>query len=518
MAPPLDLDADDATGAAVDEADHDVAESAPAPSLLVRVRVLTLAALGPLITGYAAVAALLALVTAIAARAHFSTEGVLAAALPAWLGAHQVPVSIANLEFGVLPLLPTIGMIVIAARAAAGAAERLGLDRPGQAGQVIAAIAGAHAVCGLVIALVCADGQVTADPLAALYYPALVAALAATLGVARRCGLIDAVLGKADHVAGAGLRAGLQAVALLLFAGAAVLSVSLLISVPTVKELFALNAPGPGSAVGMLMLSGGYLPNAVVAATSFMAGPGFSLGAVALSPVEFTGGPVPGLPLLAALPEEQAPWWPVLFVLPIMVGVVVGRRLRNVDDEPVARLRAVAVAAGVVAVVFVILGGSAGGRLGVGAFDPVSMRAAALSVALVCWIVLPAAITTWFGGPRPARERMPGLIDDDHDEIDDADGEIAVADSEIAVADDEIDDVDDENDDLDVENRDLDVENRDLDGEGEAAGKPDVPGQRAVVEKSAPADLPGQRASAVADDESGEAAQPAKDEVTGSGQ
>ncbi len=496
MAPPLDIDADDAAATAEDEAEHDVDESAPSVSLLVRVRVLTLAALGPLITGYAAVAALLALVTAIAARAHFSTKGVLAAGLPAWLGAHQVPVSIANLEFGVLPLLPTIGMMAIAARAAAGAAERLELHRPGQAGQVIATIAGAHAVCGLVIALGCADGQVTADPLAALYYPALVATLAATLGVARRCGIVDAMFAKADHIAAAGLRAGLQAVALLLFAGAAVLSVSLLVSVPTVKELFALNAPGPGSAVGMLMLSGGYLPNAVVAATSFMAGPGFSLGAVALSPVEFTGGPVPGLPLLAALPEKEAVWWPALFVLPIIVGVVVGRRLRTIDDEPVARLRAVAVATGVVALVFVVLGGSAGGRLGVGAFDPVSMRAAALSVALVCWIAVPAAITTWFGGHRPTRERMPGLIDHDDHEIDDPDTEIADADTEIEDADTEIEDADDEIDDLGVENRDLERD------------KPAVPGPRAVEGEGDKADVPGPR----------ETAQPVKDEVTGSGQ
>jgi hypothetical protein len=321
---------------------------------------------------------------------------------------------------------------------------------------------------------------------------------AATLGVARRCGLVDAVFAKADPVAAAGLRAGLQAVALLLFAGAAVLSVSLLVSVPTVKELFALNAPGPGSAVGMLMLSGGYLPNAIVAATSFMAGPGFSLGAVALSPVEFTGGPVPGLPLLAALPEDQAPWWPALFVLPVVVGVIVGRRLRTVDDEPVARLRAVAVAAGVVAIVFVVLGGSAGGRLGVGAFDPVSMRAAALSVALVCWISVPAALTTWFGGPRPARERMPGLIDDDDHEYD------------------ESEDLDAESDEVDGESDDVDAESDDVDADAqEPEDKPAVPGPRAVEDEDDRADVPGPRAT---DAEEDETAQPVKDEVTGSGQ
>jgi hypothetical protein len=105
----------------------------------------------------------------------------------------------------------------------------------------------------------------------------------------------------------------------------------------------------------------------------------------------------------------------MLFVLPLAVGIVVGRRLRDVDEDPVARLRAVAVATGVVALCFVVLAGSAGGRLGRGPFDPVSMRAAALSIVLVLWIAIPGAVTAWFGGHRTA-EPLPGLIDNDLEE------------------------------------------------------------------------------------------------------
>ena len=61
---------------------------------------LLVVALGPLITGYAAVAALLALVTAAAANADFSTSGVLLAAGPGWLAAHQVPLDIAGGRLG----------------------------------------------------------------------------------------------------------------------------------------------------------------------------------------------------------------------------------------------------------------------------------------------------------------------------------------------------------------------------------------------------------------------------------
>jgi hypothetical protein len=426
MAPSLDLDADD-----------DIADDVDVPSLT-RVRVLTFAAVGSLVTGYAAIAALLALVTAVAPLAHFSTTGVVAAALPAWLAAHQVPVVIGGLELGMLPLLPTALMMLIAARAASGAADRLRLSGPWQAGQAVAAIAVAHGVGGIAVALAVSGPDLSVDPLAAFYYPALIAALAATFGVVRRCELWSWLESRTDAVALAGLRAGAFAVVVLLAAGGVVLTVALLASVQTAKDLFASTAPGFGNGLGMLLLSVGYVPNAVVATVGFLAGPGFSMGIVTVSPLDFTGGPVPGLPLLAALPEQTAAWWPALFAVPVAVGVLVGRRLRDVAAEPLARVRAVAVAAGVVAVVFVVLAGSAGGRVGTGAFDPVSLRAAAVSMSLVVWIGVPAALIAWLGGARPA---SPALLDADEepaaepeakrDERDTDDGELADEDADV---------------------------------------------------------------------------------------
>jgi hypothetical protein len=396
------------SAAEAEPADFDADDPPPVPALT-KFWAITMLALGPILTGYLAIAALLALVTGIASNAQFTTTGVLTAALPSWLAAYQVPVEIFGLELGILPLLPTVGVAVLTVKAAARAAERLELRQPGQAGLVIGVVASTHAVAGLVVAGLVVDAQVTADPLAALYHPALVAVLAATVGVARPCGLLTAITQRADAAAVAGLRVGMLAVVLLLTAGGAVLTFGLLTSITTARDLFPM---GAGNAVGMLLLSIGYLPNAMVAATSFIAGPGFSLGTVTVAPLEFHGGRLPGVPLLAAMPEIQAAWWPALFVLPLTVGIVVGRRLRHVDDDPVVRLRAVAVATGVVAVSFLVLAGTAGGRLGHGTFDPVSMRGAALSIALVLWTVVPGAIATWFGGPRPATEQLPGLIDD----------------------------------------------------------------------------------------------------------
>jgi hypothetical protein len=217
--------------------------------------------------------------------------------------------------------------------------------------------------------------------------------------------------------------------------------------------LFARNASGPGSGLGLLLLCAGYVPNAVIAATSFVAGPGFALGEISLTPLTFRGGPVPGLPLLAALPERTAVWWPVLLVLPVGVGVLVGRRLRYAAEEPRDRLRAVVVATAVVALSLVVLAGSAGGPAGGGRFDPVDLRAASLSVALVAWVGVTGAAVAWFGGPRPQPDGPAGLIDDEDEPFGDA-------------ADDDEDDELDDDGDADAETPD--------DAEEPAAGDEDL--------------------------------------------
>ncbi|MCP2301958.1 cell division protein PerM [Actinokineospora globicatena] len=395
-----------------------------------RVRVLAVAAVGPVLTGYAAVAAVLALVTAIAARALFTTTGVLAAAVPGWLGAYQVPVRIEGHELGALPLLPTLLALVLVWRTAASAAERLGVETPREAAQVVGAIVGAHAAVGLSLALLCSGGTVTIDPLAGLYYPALLSGIAAVAGVLPRAGLSRVLSERMDAVALRGLRAGLLAVAALLAAGALVLTLALALSFSTVRHLFAIEDFGGG--IGMLLLSLGYLPNAVVAATAFSAGPGFALGSVVVSPMDFTGGTVPPLPLLGALPEQGQAWWLVLFAFPAAVGTLVGWVLREVDESPKVRVRAVVVASVVVAMAFAVLGGAAGGALGGGPFDPLDLRAAWLSVALVAWVAVPGAVVAWTAGPQPLRvepepEPEPDsdldsdFDEDDLDDLDDSD-------------------------------------------------------------------------------------------------
>jgi hypothetical protein len=385
-----------------------------------RVRVLLAAALGPLLTGYIAVAALLALIALTAGRAVFSGTGVLLAAGPGWLAAHQVRLDIGGHPLGLLPVLPTLGVVALAARTASGAAGRLGCRSPREARPVFVAITGAHAVFGLVVALGTQGSPVTSNPLLACAVPGLLAAAASAAGIIRCCGLPDFVAERVDPLALRGVRAGALGLAVLVACGAGVFTVATAVSWRTVADMYE---PALGSSSGLFLLSVLYLPNAVTAALSFVTGPGFSIGSLNAGMFGYHAGAVPGVPLLGGLPEHHAAWWPALLALPAAAGALVGWTLRKIDAEPVQRVRAVAVAGAVVALGCVVLGTVSGGRLGDGPFDPVSVPVGVASVVMFCWIVIPGSFVAFFAGEHEPPAPPPEALEDnqafeDADEVD----------------------------------------------------------------------------------------------------
>jgi hypothetical protein len=389
-------------GAAVEDPRVDVE-----PAGAARVRILLAAALGPLVTGYTAVATVLALVALTAGRTAFSATGVLLAAGPGWLAAHQVPLGLGGHPLGVLPLLPTLGVAALAARTASGAARRLGCRSFREARPVLITITGAHAVAGLVVALCVQGSPVTANPVAAFAVPGLLAAAASCAGITRSCGLPDLAAERLDPLALRGLRAGALGLAVLVTCGAAVFTVATGLSWATVADSYE---PGFGTSSGLFLLSLLYLPNAVTATLSFVTGPGFSIGALNVGMFGYHGGSVPAVPLLGGLPGHHAAWWPALLVLPAAAGALTGWSLRKVDADPAQRVRAVAVAGAVVALGCVVLGTLAGGRLGDGPFDPVSVPVGVASIVAFCWIVIPGSCVAFFAGehepPAPPPEAL----------------------------------------------------------------------------------------------------------------
>lgn len=372
----------------------------------VRARVLLKAALTPVVVGYFAVLALLALIVAGAQGPRLSVPGLLAASGPAWLGAYQVPLRIGGEPLGVLPLVPTVAVGLLVARCAGAASRRVGAVSPSHAALVVVATVVAHVLATVPIVLFTnGSGGLAAEPVAAFVMPALIAGFCATVGLSRRGGIIAALRTHLDPGARRGLRAGLLGLAALLTGGALALTLATALSTATASRLFAVNAPDAGSGLGMLLLCLGYIPNAVVMAAGFTIGPGFSVGLLSASPFTYSGGVVPALPLLAGMPERQALWWPALLLLPAAAGALVGWSLRHADRRPTARLRMVGVAGASAAFGTVVLGALAGGRLAEGAFDPVSLPLGLVSIAAFCWIAIPGGLVSWFAGPRVRRAK-----------------------------------------------------------------------------------------------------------------
>ncbi|EIE97510.1 cell division protein PerM [Saccharomonospora glauca] len=375
-----------------------------------RVRVLLGAAIGPIVIGYALVASLLVVVTALAPRAEFSATVVLSAACSAWLAAYQVPLDIGGAPLGILPLLPTLVVAFSVFRASTSASRRLDdLDgrRAGflaRALPVVGVATGAHALTAVAFAGVSIGAAVEARFPESVVLPPALAAVAALLGVAAAS---DEWLDRLDPLAVRAIRVGLIAFCALVGAGFLLFGVATVAAWSTLGELFDAFAPELGSAVGMLLLSLVYLPNAVVLAASVLTGGGFTLGQVSVSAFAMTPGPVPAVPLLAGLPGEYGSWWPLLLVAPAVVGVVVGWSLRDVDALVGARLRAVVVAGVVCAFCAVVVAAFTGGALGGGMYGPVTLRAEVFSLTAFGFVVVPGGVVAWLTGGKGRSGRTP---------------------------------------------------------------------------------------------------------------
>ncbi|HEY0578156.1 MAG TPA: DUF6350 family protein [Pseudonocardia sp.] len=365
-----------------------VPQEPPAHTPADRLRLLGCGAVTGLVLSYL-LAVLIAAVAGLTAGAGLAPKALLVAAIPLWLAAHQVPLVVAGAPLGVLPLLPTAAVLTLTAVVAARVTTRLGGRLREDASAVVASLAGAHASVA-VLATALPQSPVQATPWAALLGGGLVAAAGAGLGALRRTEL-PVWWTVAPEWVRAGVSAARVGASTLCTAGSLMLFAALLVAVNEVHARLQSASPTLGAAVGITLLSLCYLPNALIASVSWLAGPGLSIGAATASPLYTAPGLVPPIPLMAAMPAARPPGWTVLvFVLPVLAGLLVGRRCRQVDDDPVHRVCAVAVAAGIVAFGFGLLAALVSGRLAAGPFDPVELPALALTAALLGWIGVPA--------------------------------------------------------------------------------------------------------------------------------
>ncbi len=367
-------------------------------------RLLLTVGCAPALVGYALAVLVLGLIVGSAPGAEITAVGTLRAAGVGWLAAHRVPLMLEGAPLGALPLLPTLLLGALVAVSCSRTARRRGLDQPGDAARIVGITAVVHALLGIAVAVSVSTPAAGAAPVQAAFGCGFVAGVAAAIGLVRPCRLLPALLQGAPGWAHHAVAAAALGSAVLFTGGLATVLVGLLVSTTAVHELFGTAGQAVGSVFGLTLLSVAYLPNAAVASASWSVGTGVSIGAVSVTPLGVLDGPVPAVPLLAALPEgPAASWWVVAFALPVVAGAMVGHRCSSAGDAPAVRVRASAAAAGMLAVACFVLAALAGGRLGVGAFDPVQVPAGSFAVAVLVWTFLPAALVAWWWGPRGGR-------------------------------------------------------------------------------------------------------------------
>ncbi|WP_400996055.1 DUF6350 family protein [Agromyces sp. GXQ0307] len=168
------------------------------------------------------------------------------------------------------------------------------------------------------------------------------------------------------------IRIGVGSAVGVLGVAAAMLAVRIVIDHPTIIGLSQTLGAGVDGGIAITLVELALLPNLVVWAGSWMLGPGFAIGAgTIVSPSVTLIGPVPGLPILGALPPDGAPLGVLWLALPVLLGfggaVLVGRGKRERDREPWWATLSVGGGAGVVAGLLMgALAWGAGGAVGPG--------------------------------------------------------------------------------------------------------------------------------------------------------
>ncbi|WAC66593.1 DUF6350 family protein [Agrococcus sp. SL85] len=127
------------------------------------------------------------------------------------------------------------------------------------------------------------------------------------------------------RAARAALRSGLAATAGVLGVGALLVGVGLLVRFTDAIVLLESLEPTRVGVVVLFVVQLALAPVAIIWASSWAIGPGFQLGTgSSVSPLGTDLGPVPSLPLLAAIDPAAQPWMLAVVALPVVVGVVVG--------------------------------------------------------------------------------------------------------------------------------------------------------------------------------------------------
>lgn len=266
--------------------------------------------------------------------------------LDTWLLAQHAGLIITGGYIGLVPL----GLLSVPALACWFACRRLGRTMDPKADAIAAGVSRArparvplramaafvlcYAGIGGAVSLLAAGPQARPVFTQAVLGTAAVAAVAGAAGAAAyraggaRAGIVLLIdgLGVPEPVR-RWCRLGLLALALLLGAAVVLTVVAVVARLPRVVTLHQALDPGPAGGLVLLTLELALLPDVVVWAAAFLAGPGFAFGvATSVSPRGTVLGPLPAVPIIGALPSPgaQPDWMSLVVLVPVLAGLVAG--------------------------------------------------------------------------------------------------------------------------------------------------------------------------------------------------
>jgi hypothetical protein len=342
-----------------------------------------------------------------------------------FLAALHAGITVDGVTAAFVPLGMTVIVGVVAWRAGAGladAADQLDEERPrrlAQAGVVQAAVfALVCAVAARVVTLGTSSAPVIGVAVAALVVFALTGGVAFVRGSA----LADEVADCGPAWLGPAIRTSSIGVAVYLAAGSGLVAAAVLEQHDRVETL-SRQVGGGWSGAPVLLLGILAAPNAVIAAASYLAGPGFALGAGSgVSLGSTVHGTLPAFPILGAVPSGPAttPVWVLAVATPLVAGVCVAAAAIRHADAWLAR--SVNVVLGSVGTGFVglLLAWQGGGAIGSGRLNAFGASPWRLGTSLAAAVVVAgaaalgvAAAAAWWRARRVDEDESaeaPGVV------------------------------------------------------------------------------------------------------------
>lgn len=291
-----------------------------------------------------------------------------------WLAGHHAPVgTVLGADPGpsvtLLPLL-VLGVLAALLVAAGRWAVRISPVRSyGDLALLVVLASVVYAAIGVLVATFSSlAGATVAEPSAALA-TGLLAVIGIGSGAVAGSETGRELIGSLPIVVRRGALAGLASGASLVALSSLAALGALAAHWSQVRAMTHQVAPGVGDLLGLTLTSLAYLPNLLVWALAYVCGPGFGVGSGAtVDPFSSSGGLLPVVPVLGAIPSPAPALAPLLLLLPVLAGAVgaVVLRRRHRDLPPLDESLALLVGALGVGVVVEVLAALSGGSLGDG--------------------------------------------------------------------------------------------------------------------------------------------------------